>query len=126
MGDAQVFEETFTITSINNEKYDRVSRLFGSSADNSVTMSLDINHELFSVNVGDSVNMVMATTLSLDGKQSEDKGWRETARGEPTLADMFEYVCYGKSYRFEDGDGETWYVVPRASHNGRSVAECTS
>lgn len=106
MADAQVFEETFNITSINNEKYDRVSRIYGTSTDNTVTMSLDINHELFNVNTGDNVNMVIATTLNLDGKQSEEKGWRETARGDPTLADMFEYVCYGKNYKFEDNEGE--------------------
>lgn len=108
MADAQVFEETFTINSINNEKYDRVSRIFGASADNSVTMQLDINHELFPVSVGDNINMVLARTLNLDGSKDDDKGWRETAKGEPTLADMFDYVCHGKNYRFEDNDGETW------------------
>ncbi|KAF2272977.1 RNA polymerase Rpb8 [Westerdykella ornata] len=107
MADAQVFEETFTINSINNEKYDRVSRIFGTSADHSVTMQLDINHELFPVNVGDNINMVLARTLNLDGSKDDEKGWRDTAKGEPTLADMFDYVCHGKNYRFEDNDGET-------------------
>lgn len=107
MADAQVFEETFIIDKINNEKYDRVSRIYGKSADGATEMQLDINHELFSVSVGDNINMVLAKTLSLDGSvAAEEKGWRATAKGEPTLADMFEYVCYGKNYRFEDaGDG---------------------
>jgi DNA-directed RNA polymerase I, II, and III subunit RPABC3 len=108
MGDAQVFEETFNITSINNEKYDRVSRLYGSSSDASLTMTLDINHELFPVAVGESIQLVLATTLSLDGtaKEGAETMWRNVSKqGTATLADMFDYVCYGKNYRFEDADG---------------------
>lgn len=111
MADIQVFEETFAITSVNSEKYDRVSRIYGTSTDQSISMQLDINHELFPVTVGDNINMVIARTLNLDGKtDDEQKGWRDTAKGEPTLADMYDYVCHGKNYRFEDGDGEhgTW------------------
>ncbi len=26
--------------------------------------------------------------------------------GEASLADMFDYVCHGKIYRFEEGEGE--------------------
>jgi DNA-directed RNA polymerase I, II, and III subunit RPABC3 len=106
MADAQIFDESFSITSINNEKYDRVSRIFGSSADNSITMQLDINHELFPVTVGENVNLVLAKTLNLDGSETVDeKGWRANAKQEASLADMYEYVCYGKVYRVETGEG---------------------
>ena len=108
MADAQLFEETFNINSVNNEKYDRVSRIFGTSTDNSITMTLDINHELFPVAAGESINMVLATTLNLDGTKDETKGWREIGKGgEATLADMYDYVCYGKNYRFEDHGADT-------------------
>ncbi|KAH9881917.1 hypothetical protein J1614_001088 [Plenodomus biglobosus] len=109
MADAQVFEETFNITSINNEKYDRVSRIYGTSTDNQITMTLDINHELFPVRVGDTLSMVLATTLSLDGatKDQNETMWRNVGRqGVTTLADMYDYVCYGKHYRMEDGEGD--------------------
>jgi DNA-directed RNA polymerase I, II, and III subunit RPABC3 len=108
MADAQLFEETFSITDINSEKYDRVSRLSGSSSDGSLTFTLDINHELFPCTVGESINMVLATSLSLDGttKEGAETSWRNVSRqGTATLADMFDYVCYGKNYRFEDGEG---------------------
>ena len=110
MADAQVFEASFTITSINNEKYDRVSRIYGSSADNAITMTLDINHELFPVTTGETLNLVLATTLALDGsaKGENDSMWRNVGKqGVTTLADMYDYVCYGKNYRMEGGDGET-------------------
>lgn len=109
MADAQVFEETFNITEINNEKYDRVSRIYGTSSDSQITMTLDINHELFPVRVGDTLNMVLATTLSLDGaaKDQNETMWRNVGKhGVTTLADMYDYVCYGKHYRMEDGDGD--------------------
>lgn len=61
MADAQLFEETFSITSIDNAKYDRVSRLYGTSSDSTLTMTLDINHELFPCTVGESINMVLST-----------------------------------------------------------------
>ena len=108
MADAQLFEETFSITSINSEKYDRVSRLQGTSADSALTFTLDINHELFPCTVGESINIVLATTLSLDGsaKEGAETSWRNVSRqGTATLADMFDYVCYGKNYKFEDAEG---------------------
>ncbi|KAF2703208.1 DNA-directed RNA polymeras-like proteines i [Pleomassaria siparia CBS 279.74] len=101
MTDAQLFEETFNITAINSEKYDRVSRLTGISTDQTLNFTLDINSELFNVNVGDTLTMVLASTLNLDGTKDE-KGWRDNNK-EHTLADNYEYVCYGKNYRFEDG-----------------------
>ncbi|OAL54261.1 nucleic acid-binding protein [Pyrenochaeta sp. DS3sAY3a] len=113
MADAQVFEETFTITSVNNEKYDRVSRIYGTSADNQLTMTLDINHELFPVQLGATLSMVLATTLSLDGTSNEQNEtmWRNVGKqGVTTLADMYDYVCYGKNYRMEDGEGDQMYV----------------
>jgi DNA-directed RNA polymerase I, II, and III subunit RPABC3 len=110
MADAQVFEESFTISNINNEKYDRVSRITGASADSSISMTLDINHELFPVTTGETLNLVLATTLALDGsaKGENDSMWRNVRKpGVTTLADMYDYVCYGKNYRMEGGDGET-------------------
>lgn len=107
MADSQVFEETFNITNINKEKYDRVSRLSGTSNDGSLTMTLDYNHELFHLTMGDSVNLVLATTLNLDGTQREaaETSWRSVGKpGNATLADMYDYVCHGKNYRFEDGE----------------------
>jgi len=43
----------------------------------------------------------LSSSLRLDGK--EDKGWRDLGRGERTLADDYDYVCYGKVYRFDEG-----------------------
>lgn len=105
MADPLLFEDTFTITGINSQKYDRVSRLTCTSTDSLTTFTLDVNTELYPCSVGESVSMALASTLSLDGK--EDTGartsWREVGTGEQTLANDYDYVCHGKIYRFEEG-----------------------
>jgi DNA-directed RNA polymerase I, II, and III subunit RPABC3 len=111
-GDSQLFDEHFTITTYDQNKYDRVARIGGTSHDSQTVMTLDINIELFPCAIGESLHMVLATSLSLDGSKDDGRGWRDVARGaqggEATLADMFDYVCHGKIYKFEDGeDGQT-------------------
>jgi DNA-directed RNA polymerase I, II, and III subunit RPABC3 len=110
MADAQVFEETFTINSIDSVKYDRVSRLSCTSSDGALAMTLDINHELFPCTVNEAINLVLATTLNIDGKVDEgaETAWRNVGRqGTATLADMYDYVCFGRNYRFEDAENGT-------------------
>ncbi|KAI0456461.1 DNA-directed RNA polymerases and 3 polypeptide [Xylaria acuta] len=107
-GDAQLFEDTFTVTDYDQSKYDRVARITANSTDNQTQMTLDINIELFPCLVGENLQVVLATTLALDGnRDNEERGWRDV-RGESTLADMYDYVCHGKIYKFEDGvEGQT-------------------
>ncbi|RYP51868.1 hypothetical protein DL768_002836 [Monosporascus sp. mg162] len=122
-GDAQLFEDTFTVTDYDQSKYDRVARITGTSTDNQTELKLDINIELFPCHVGETLQGVLATSLSLDGNRdgdgsdapgAEGKGWRDVRNAggpggeESTLADMYDYVCHGKIYKFEDGsDGQT-------------------
>jgi DNA-directed RNA polymerase I, II, and III subunit RPABC3 len=108
MSDPQLFEDTFTITGINAQKYDRVSRISCTSTDSLTTFTLDVNTELYPCVVGETISMALASTLSLDGKDetapgSGKGGWRDVAMGEQTLANEYDYVCHGKVYRFEEG-----------------------
>ncbi|EXF76022.1 RNA polymerase Rpb8 [Colletotrichum scovillei] len=111
-GDVTLFEESFTVTNYDQSKYDRVARISATSTDNQTLMTLDINIELFPASVSDSLHVVLATSLAHDGSKDDEKGWRDVTKGnqdrEPSLADMFDYVCYGKIYKFEDADdGQT-------------------
>lgn len=116
-GDSTLFDENFTVTSFDQSKYDRVARIGATSADSQTVMTLDINTELYPLAVGESIHMVLASSLALDGSKDDSKGWRDVGRaghgGEATLADMFDYVCHGKLYKFEDGDesGQTMFVT---------------
>ncbi|EHK15805.1 uncharacterized protein TRIVIDRAFT_184264 [Trichoderma virens Gv29-8] len=110
-GDATLFEESFTVTEYDQSKYDRVARISCTSSDSQTVMTLDINIELFPCSVSDTLHVVLTTTLSPDGTKEDDKGWRDVGKAgdaPATLADLYDYVCYGKIYKFEETfDGNT-------------------
>ena len=106
MGDSQLFLDTFSITSLNAEKYDRVSRVFGHTENGDTELQLDINSELYPIAQGERIQLMLASTLNLDGTRDDGKGWRDVGRGEQSLADTWDYVCHGKIYRFQEGDEE--------------------
>ncbi|KAH0496599.1 DNA-directed RNA polymerases I, II, and III subunit RPABC3 [Trichoderma ghanense] len=110
-GDATLFEESFTVTDYDQSKYDRVARISCTSSDSQTVMTLDINIELFPCSVSDTLHVVLTTTLSPDGTKEDDKGWRDVGKAgdaPATLADLYDYVCYGKIYKFEETfDGNT-------------------
>lgn len=104
-GDATLFEDAFTVTGYDQSKYDRVARIQANSTDNETILTLDINIELFPCSVGDNMHVVLATTLSLDGSKDDDKGWRDVGKAgdaPSTIADLYDYVCHGKIYKFEE------------------------
>lgn len=112
MGDSQLYTDTFTVSDIKVEKYHCVARVFANTENGETYMHLDINTDLFSCGVLDRLHIVLASTLSLDGIKDDVKGgWRESRPGEGiSLADEYEYVCYGKIYRFEAENLENMYV----------------
>ena len=103
MTDVNLFSDTFTITSTDDFKYDRVTRLNANNENGDTTMNLDVNKELFPCFTGDRLQLLLASTLSLDGSKDDGKGWRDVGRGEASVADDYDYVCHGKVYRFEEG-----------------------
>lgn len=112
MADAQLYEDSFTITTVLDQNYERVARVMGTSSDSTTSLTLDINNELYPLGTGEGINMLLADTLNLDGSADEvqKRGWRPPKEGEQTLADLWDYVCYGKVYRHEDpGDGQNMY-----------------
>ena len=119
MSDPLLFEDTFTVTAINAQKYDRVSRIACTSTDQYTTFTLDVNTELYPCAVGEQLSLALASTLALDGRDdgaSGKGGWRDVGMGEQTLANDYDYVCHGKVYRFEEGaTAETMYVQRRRS-----------
>lgn len=102
--DAALYEDTFQITTVLDQTYDRVARVMGITNTSDTSLTLDINSELYPLQTGDHVNMLIATTLNLDGTKDE-RGWRDKSN-EETLASLWDYVCYGKVYKHHDpGDG---------------------
>jgi len=108
-GDATLLEDQFTVTSFNQTKYDRVARIGAESlGGKEIAFTLDINTELYPMKEGEHFHLLLATTLNLDGSKDESRGWRDVGRGGPggesSLADMYDYVCYGRLYKFDDDE----------------------
>jgi DNA-directed RNA polymerase I, II, and III subunit RPABC3 len=106
MTDSQLYEDTYKIESVDKGNYDRIARLACKSGDGSAVMTLDINTDLLTLNATDHISILLASSLNLDGSKEEpDTSWRE--RREPNLADAWDYVCYGRIYKFDEtGDKE--------------------
>lgn len=64
---------------------------------------LDVNTQLYPVELGDKFRLVLASTLRQDG-YPDDGEWDPRDTG-PSLADQFEYVMHGKIYRIEGDEG---------------------
>lgn len=111
MSENILFEATFKVGDINKLKYDRVSRFEAiCEARPDLQVFLDVNTELYPVEKDEILSIALALTLNIDGMKEEAKGWRAINRGDTTLADEYDYVCYGKIYRFDEGEGQNMYV----------------
>nr|XP_002122918.1 DNA-directed RNA polymerases I, II, and III subunit RPABC3-like [Ciona intestinalis] len=102
MATGLLFEDIFDIKDVDPEgkKFDRVSRLHCDSESFKMELILDINTQLYPVELGDKFRLVLATTLSEDGTPADGE-FNPLWEKNPTRADQFEYVMYGKVYRIE-------------------------
>ena len=72
MAEAHLFEGSFEIRSFNTGKYDRVGRISATSNDNDTVLTLDINTDLYSVAPSETIHLLLASTLNLDGTKDEE------------------------------------------------------
>ncbi|XP_046556448.1 DNA-directed RNA polymerases I, II, and III subunit RPABC3-like [Haliotis rubra] len=100
-----LFEDIFDVKDIDpdGKKFDRVSRLFCESESFKMDLILDVNTQVYPMELGDKFRLVIATTLREDG-YPEDGEYNPTQQG-PSRTDQFEYVMFGKVYRIEGDDG---------------------
>ncbi|KAK9467150.1 hypothetical protein V1512DRAFT_149986 [Lipomyces arxii] len=106
---ALLFDELFTITTLDDKRYDRVSRITATSnTSQDIHLTVDLNTELFPVSLGEVLSVAIAKSLSLqsDALAASSSGWREPKPGERGLADDYDYVMYGTVYKFEEGKND--------------------
>jgi len=122
-----VFDDIFGIKEIDSagKKYDRVSRLHAKSRNYGMELTLDYNCEIFPLDVGMNVVLALASSLARDpvgtqdGIVEEDRDrdvWRPDGKGRRGVEDEYDYVMYGRVYRFDPGTGEV--VTAYASFGG--------
>jgi len=127
-----VFDDIFTISAIDKEgkKFDRVSRLYGHSKNYDMDLTLDYNVELFPLQLEENFALALSSSLARGGPEgttSTDVGvddtddkerdvWRPDGKGRRGLEDDYDYVMYGKVYKFDGGTAEI--VTAYASFGG--------
>ncbi|KAI0757104.1 RNA polymerase I [Daedaleopsis nitida] len=121
-----LFDDIFTISDIDKEgkKFDRVSRLYARSKNYDMELTLDYNVELFPLQNDQSFALALASSLSrvpqgaagaTEGEEKDQDVWRPDVKRRG-LDDDYEYVMYGKVYRFDSGSAEV--VTAYASFGG--------
>ena len=80
------------------KKFDRVSRFecrstpYGDSE-----LAIDVNVDIYPIEVGTKFTFVLASTLNVDGKPEDPMTFDPNTKG--SLADEYEYVMHGKCYK---------------------------
>ena len=99
-------------------------------------LTLDYNVEIFPLEIGQNVVLALASSLardpavSQDGTVEEDRDrdvWRPDGKGRRGFEDDYDYVMYGRVYRFDPGTEEVVYVSlkfypPKLSDMARRTA----
>ena len=108
-----LFEDIFDVKDIDPEgkKFDRVSRLHCESESFKMDLILDINSQVYPMDLGDKFRLVVATTLKEDGYPG-DAEWDPHETTNSSRAAQFEYIMFGKIYRIEGDDSNTASVAP--------------
>ena len=99
-GGVIAYEDIFEILDqdADGKRFDRVSRFRCRSAFES-DLQIDINIDIYKLEIGTKFTLVLAPTLSLDGTP-EDPAYDQS--GKESLADSYEYVMYGKVFKKQD------------------------
>jgi len=93
---ASFFEDTFEVKNIDPEGklFEKVSRLDCSSVSYDMQLLLDINSDIYPVDLGDQLTVALAKSLGSDDDMGYDQG-----SGRESLAKDYEYVMYGKVFK---------------------------
>lgn len=108
-----LLDDVFETTAVDpdGKKFDRVSRIQAKSDNFDMRLLLDVNIELYPIQTGQKFTLALAKSIALDvsgAPMEADAAWRPDAG--PTLADKYEYVMYGRVFKFEDLSSSRMYV----------------
>ncbi|KAI6230726.1 DNA-directed RNA polymerases I, II, and III subunit RPABC3 [Aphelenchoides fujianensis] len=97
---ALFFDDMFLIKDIDadGKKFDRVSRLFCNSENFKTEVIIDINTQLYPMNIGEKFRLGLAFTLRDDGLADEGE---YDQSGQSALMKVFSYIMHGRIYRVE-------------------------
>ena len=96
---AILFQDQFEVKEV-GKKFDKVTRLLCRLAEEDYEMGLDldINSDLYTLDISDRFTFTLAATLAPDG--TPDSGVFDQS-GTPSLLDQYDYAMYGKLYKWK-------------------------
>lgn len=117
MGDL-LLDDVFEITAVDpdGKKFDRVSRIQAKSDNFDMRLLLDVNVEIYPLQTTQKFTLALAKSLSLDPTNNPldaDVAWRPDAG--PSLADKYEYVMFGRVFKFEDVSSSRMFEMSLSS-----------
>ncbi|EER08771.1 RNA polymerase II B8 subunit, putative, partial [Perkinsus marinus ATCC 50983] len=84
-----IFEDMFDVKNIDDEKFDRVSRIKAQSHTYNAEIEVDINTEIYPIGSSDTLRIAIASAADAnEGYQGE--------AAQPGIIDDYEYAMYGK------------------------------
>lgn len=90
------------------KKLDQVSWLHCESESFMMNLILDINIQIYPVDLGEKFWLVIASTLCED--DTLDDGEYNPTEDRPSRADQFEYVKYGEVYKIEGVESSNMFL----------------
>ncbi|PWN29021.1 RNA polymerase [Jaminaea rosea] len=111
MSQAVLFDAQFQVKAIDpdGKKFDRVSRIVASSTTLEMDLSLDVATDIYPISPSQSFSLQLVSTLHPSGGEegatqttaaNGKEVWRDGAGG---LAEDWDYVMYGKIYKYDEG-----------------------
>ncbi|KDN46971.1 RNA polymerase [Tilletiaria anomala UBC 951] len=119
-----IFDAQFSVSKIDpdGKKFDRVSRIEAYSQASDIKLSIDIATDIYSMVNRPNFTLQLATQLQRgtgnedvdqqgDGgagaAQGRPEAWRIDVPGNEGISADFDYVMYGKIYKFDEGHSDT-------------------
>ena len=90
----------FEVKEVDNRKFTRVSRLLCKNIEANVDLHLDINSEIFPMIEGDKFSLSISKSLS----STTEEGVYDQGDERQLELSKFDYVMYGKIFRYEEAD----------------------
>mmetsp|Transcript_40185 Transcript_40185/g.89160 ORF Transcript_40185/g.89160 Transcript_40185/m.89160 type:complete len:154 (-) Transcript_40185:913-1374(-) len=101
-----LFDDIFEVVrqDPDGKKFDKVSRYQCKSDLFECDMTLDVNIDVYPLQLNSKYQVALASTLYLDGTPSSSKydATFPGLSGKPSLMDKYEYVMYGKIFKYKD------------------------
>ena len=103
-----LFSSTFKVERMDDSRFDKVARFYCTSQ--GTNLFVDINVDVYPVQKNNELVVTFASTILKNGAPVPDT-YDPTLFEQETLADDYEYVMYGKVFKFINGSDKNVSIV---------------